>query len=293
MPNLTRATPLLALAIALAGLIGGCTTNPATGKKQYIVISPAEEVQIGTDAAPQFISQNGGEIPSDTLRSYVTQVGSQLAAVSERPDLPWEFHTLNSSQINAFALPGGKVFMSRGLLEKMDNEAQLAGVLGHEVGHVTAKHVNDRMVQAIGWGIIGAGIGIAGQVAEEDWLKVLGVGVGVGGGVYQLSFSRGQELESDELGVRYMTRAGYNPYGQVQVMRILAEASGNPNASDFFSTHPNPGRRIRDLEAHIADRYPDHAVPGKYTFNPEAFKANVLDELAKLPPAPDAKKAGD
>jgi len=155
------------------------------------------------------------------------------------------------------------------------------------------RHVNDRMARASGWGIIGAGIGIAGQVAEEDWLKVLGVGVGVGGGVYQLSFSRGQELESDELGVRYMTRAGYNPYGQVQVMRILAEASGNPNASDFFSTHPNPGRRIRDLEAHIADRYPDHAVPGKYTFNPEAFKANVLDELAKLPPAPDTKKAGD
>ena len=290
MRHLNRPLPLLILVLMAAGLLGGCSTNPATGKRQLNVLSPGEEIKLGEEATPQFLSQNGGEIPSPVIKTYVADIGRKLAAVSERPDLPWEFYVLNSKQINAFALPGGKVFMSRGLLEKMDNEAQLAGVLGHEVGHVTAKHVNDRMAQAIGWGIAGAAIGVAGEISDEDWLKVLGVGVGVGGGVYQLSFGRGQELESDELGVRYMARVGYNPVGQVQVMQILADASGNPNASDFFSTHPNPGRRIRDLEEHIRANYPGYDKPGKYRFYHDRFQKNVLDELAKLPPPSDAKK---
>ncbi len=285
VPRLT-----IALAFVLLAVLSGCSTNPATGRSQFNVLSHGEEIALGAEAAPQFITENGGEIPSDTIKTYVAGIGQKLAAVSERPDLPWEFFVLNSKQINAFALPGGKVFMSRGLLEKMDNEAQLAGVLGHEVGHVTAKHINDRMAQAIGWGIAGAAVGVAGQMTNEDWLKVLGVGVGVGGGVYQLSFGRGQELESDELGVRYMTRVGYHPNGQVQVMRILAEASGNPNASDFFSTHPNPARRVRDLEEHIAKNYPNADAPGRFAYYPERFKKNVLDELNKLPPPPDANK---
>jgi len=278
---LLTVTPLLVL--------GGCSTNPATGRSQLNVLSRDEEIEIGNEAAPQFIEQNGGEIPSQTIRTYVSDIGHTLAALSERPQLPWAFYVLNSKQINAFALPGGKVFMSRGLLEKMDNEAQLAGVLGHEIGHVTAKHINDRMAQAIGWGLAGAAIGVAGQVTDEDWLTVLGVGVGIGGGVYQLSFSRSQESESDELGVRYMAEAGYNPVAQIQVMEILLRASGGGGGSDFFSTHPDPRKRIEDLERLIPKRYPGYDEPGKYRFYHDRFKENVLDELEKMPPPPEPK----
>ncbi len=278
---LLTVTPLL--------MLGGCSTNPATGRSQLNVLSREEEIQLGAEAAPQFVEQNGGEVPSETIRRYVSEVGHKLAALSERPELPWEFFVLDSKQINAFALPGGKVFMSRGLLEKMDNEAQLAGVLGHEIGHVTAKHINDRMAQAIGWGIAGAAIGVAGQVTDEDWLTVLGVGVGVGGGVYQLSFSRGQETESDELGVRYMTEAGYNPVAQIQVMEILLQASGGGGGSDFFSTHPNPRKRIDDLQKLIPSKYPDYEDASKYRFYHDRFKEKVLDELEKLPPPPEPK----
>ncbi|MEM6856010.1 MAG: M48 family metalloprotease, partial [Planctomycetota bacterium] len=120
-----------ALGLALMGPITGCVTNPATGKSSLNLISEEREIAIGTEAEPQFIQENGGLVESQKLKDYVSRLGLELAAVSERPNLPWNFNVLDSDQINAFALPGGKVFMSRGLLEKMTNEAQLAGVLGH------------------------------------------------------------------------------------------------------------------------------------------------------------------
>ncbi len=277
----------------------GCVTNEATGKSSLNLISVEKEIAIGTEAEPQFIEENGGLVESQKLRDYVSKLGHELAAVSERPDLPWNFNVLNSAQINAFALPGGKVFMSRGLLEKMTNEAQLAGVLGHEIGHVTAQHVNSRMSQALIIQGIAIGASVAGEVADDDTLRVLGVGAGVGGGVYLLKFGRDQESESDELGVRYMTRLGYNPIGQVQVMQILKEAAGNGSGPEFFATHPLPQTRIDRLQELIAKEYPaagradaDNDAYGSsdlYRFGEQSFKSNVLDELKKLGPAKAAE----
>ncbi len=278
---------ILLLAItSLAIAPAACSTNPATGRSQLNVLSESEEVRIGEEAAPEFVKENGGELPSKPVLNYVRDIGKELAAVSERPDLPWEFHVLDSSVINAFALPGGKVFISRGLLERMNNEAQLAGVLGHEVGHVTAKHINDRMAQAIGWGVVGAAVGVAGQVTDEDWLSVLGVGVGVGGGLYQLSFSRDQEIESDKLGIRYMARLGYDPRGQVQVMQILHDASQQAGGGgiEFLSTHPLPQTRIDRLEQLINDQYRDQIRAGEFSFFAERFRQRALEPLSKLPP---------
>ncbi len=265
----------------------GCVTNPATGKRVFNTLSEEREIEIGEQAQPQFINDNGGEVPDPQILSYVRELGNNLAAVSERPDLPWEFHVLDSAQINAFALPGGKVFMSRGLMERMTNEAQLAGVLGHEIGHVTSLHVGRRMSQAQAVQIGGAVLLGAGAATDEDWLKVLGAGTAVGGSVYLLSFSRGNETEADMLGVRYMTRLGYNPNGQVQVMEILKEASGGRGASGIermLSTHPLPQDRIDDLKAIIADQYPSADQPGAYAFNPQRFQTRVLDRLKNLPP---------
>ncbi|MHB1156149.1 MAG: M48 family metalloprotease [Phycisphaerales bacterium] len=257
-----------------------CSTNPATGKMQLNSLSEPQEIQLGTEAQPQFIEQSGGLVPDQPLRDYVSNLGSRLAKLSERPDLPWEFNVLNSDQINAFALPGGKIFITRGLLSQMSNEAQLAGVLGHEIGHVNAEHIGQQMTRA---SIISAGVAILGAATDKDWLVTLG---GATGGIYMLSFSRDQESQADELGVRYMTKAGYNPQAQIQVMQILQKASGNGGSLEIFQTHPNPGNRIKDLQKLIPQQYAYTQNNPQFVFNEQPFQTNVLSRLKNLPPAP-------
>jgi len=288
-PSRRLARPTRSLIVGLAALVAapwlataptGCTVNPATGERVVNFISTEQELAIGEEAAPQFLEQGGGHIPDPRIQQYVSDIGQRLAKLSERPDLDWKFHTLDSAIINAFALPGGKVFITRGLLEKMDNEAQLAGVLGHEIGHVTAIHINQRLTQqAIAQGVI-AGIGAA--ASDSDYANLIVAGASVGSQLYMLSFSREQEHQSDTLGLRYMTRAGYDPRGQVQVMRILKAASGG--GVEFLQTHPLPQSRIDQLEQHIASKYDYTRNNPKFGLYPDRFKQNVLDRLDKLPP---------
>ena len=289
---MTRALTL-ALTLTLT-FAAGCQRNAATGDLQFSGLSQQQAVKLGEEAEPQFLQQNGGEVPDAGVRAYVTSIGKKLAAKSEEPRLPWEFHVLDSAQINAFALPGGKVFMSRGLMQRMTNEAQLAGVLGHEIGHVTADHVGQRMARAQAAAVLGAGLGVVGEATDKDWLRILGVGTGVGSGVYLLQFSRGNELQSDELGVRYMHRLGYNPWGQVQVMEILKEASGGGGGGllqEFLATHPLPETRIEDLEELIKDKYPKQRRDGDGFFE-DRFREKALVPLSKLPPPRHRPSAG-
>lgn len=279
--RLTAGLLLTAVLLPLAG----CSTNPATGRWQLNSLSEADEIKIGSQAQPDFIANNGGEVPSPRLVRYVTELGQRMAQVSERPQLPWEFHVLNTDQLNAFALPGGKVFMTRGLLSRMTNESQLAGVLGHEIGHVTAEHVGQRMTRGRAVEGLAVLVGAAGVVSDVDWVKILGAGVGTGGGVYLLKFGRDQESQSDELGVRYMTRVGYDPRGQIEVMQILKEAAGGGQGSELLATHPLPETRIRRLTDHIGEHYADDIRTGGLKVGVEDFRRNVLDELAKLGPA--------
>lgn len=276
-------------ALLLIGMVAmvaaGCATSPATGKSQLNWISAEQELRLGEEAQPVFIEDNGGEIPSDAILSYVRHIGQQLAEVSERPELPWEFHVLDSQQINAFALPGGKVFISRGLLMLMTNEAQLAGVLGHEVGHVTDQHMGQRMTQALLVQGVAVGLGVAGEVQDDDLLRALGIGAGAGGTMYLLKFNRDQETTADRLGLRYMTRLGYNPVGMLQVMEILAAASaGGQRQPEFFSTHPYPETRVKNLTRLIREEYPDFEDVTKYRIEAARFETQVLAPLRGLPP---------
>lgn len=285
MPLLKPLYRALLLVVVVVVPLSGCTTNAATGRSQFLPLSWDDEVRLGAEAAPQFIQQSGGELPDAAVVSYVSSLGNRLAAQSEMADIDWEFYILDSQVINAFALPGGKVFMSRGLLEKMTNEAQLAGVLGHEIGHVTARHGNERMGKAmLAQGALIA-VGVAGAVSDNEWMQVLGVGTAVGGQLFLLKYSRSNELEADALGVRYMTRVGYNPVGQIQVMEILREAGGGAGAPEWLSTHPAPDTRISDLEELIINEYPSFRNAGVYSFREAEFKQNVLLPLSKLPAA--------
>jgi len=290
----SRFGPVVSGVLAAAMLLTGCTTNPTTGRSQFNALSRDEEIAMGIDAKPEMIKEYGGEVQSADLKQYVSRVGTSLAQQTEGdyPSLPWEFTLLDSDVINAFALPGGKVFMSRGLAEKMTNEAQLAGVLGHEVGHVTARHINDRVAQQVGIGALATVAGVVvGATSDNDLIRYgAPVAFGVGSQVVLLSFSRGQELEADSLGVRYMVKVGYDPRGQLQVMEILDREAGDSRAASFFATHPDPKARIQQVEQLLNGEYAYTQNNPQFSLRESEFKDQFL---AKLPArAPQQKTEG-
>lgn len=276
------AAPFAACAMPLQG----CTVNPATGDRYYNALSREEEVAIGEQATPELIAEYGGLVPDEQAQSYVTGIGAKLAGVTEGeyPTLPWEFFLLDSEVINAFALPGGKVFMSRGLVEKMTNEAQLAGVLGHEVAHVTAQHVDARVSQQLGAQI---GLGAVGILLGGDFALGQQAAELVVSGVV-LKYGRDQELESDRLGMRYMSRVGYSPWGQRQVMEILQDASGARGGPEFLSTHPYPETRIDQIDTLLRTEYPDASATKRVY--PARFRREMLDRLAMIPRPLDGER---
>ncbi|QQE12081.1 M48 family metalloprotease [Planctomycetota bacterium] len=283
MQTKTQKFITLLLLLSLILPLAACSTNKATGRSQPNMLSPEQERSIGATEAPKLVKQLGGEIPSPSIRTYVTNLGDKLAAVSEQPDLDWEFFVVNDEIINAFALPGGKVFVTRGMLEQLTNEAQLAGILGHEIGHVTARHMNDRLFQHVMVTAAAAGLGVAGGINDDEALQWMGVGVGVGGNLTVLAFSRGHELEADRLGLRYMTKLGFNPIAQVQVMEVLKREAGSGASIEFLQTHPVASTRIKELTKFIKKTYPDYNDPSKYRFAQRSYETNVLDVIRTLP----------
>ncbi|MFZ5608247.1 MAG: M48 family metalloprotease [Pseudomonadota bacterium] len=223
MSKRQRTTGPLGKAAILMGLylaLSSCTTNPATGKRQFTpFMTPAQERQIGLQQHPQLLQQFGGAYDEPRLAAYVATVGGRMAKNSELANDDFTFTLLNSKVVNAFALPGGFVYMSRGLLGLMNDEAELASVLGHEVGHVTARHAANRYNRGIFSQVIGIGIGIATGSGEAAQLFMQG------SQAWLLGYSREQEYQSDDLGVRYMTRAGYDPYGAPRMLAALGRES--------------------------------------------------------------------
>ena len=278
---------ILVLALLVLGA-SGCKTNPATGRRQLLMLSTEETIALGKESMPALVAEYGGEVPSPDLESYVEQVGGSMAARTEAgyPSLPWEFTVLDSGVVNAFALPGGKVFASRGLLARLDNEAQLAGVLGHEIGHVTGRHVNERISQAlIVTGITIGAVAAAGQ-SDSDWAAVVPIVVGVGGQGYLLSFGRNQEKEADEQGVKYMTAAGYDPHGMLEVLEVLDAAGGGPRGPEFLATHPHPKTRIETVSALLAGPYRYTQGNAQYQKYPDRYRQEALPHIAGALPGP-------
>jgi predicted Zn-dependent protease len=246
--------PLLTVSVALQP---GCdrVENPATGEMEYTTLSPEREKQIGEQQHPLILQQFGGEYPDPELQAYVDRVGSQLAAASDLPDAEFTFTLLDTDVPNAFALPGGYVYITRGLLTLAENEAEMAGVLGHEIGHVTARHSAQRQTRATGAGVlatlgtIGAAI-LGGEMAGRLAQQVTGVGAQA----YLAGYSREQELEADQLGIRYLARAGYDARAMAsfleklnehsELQQRLAGSEGDPGVMSWFATHPRTLDRV-------------------------------------------------
>ncbi len=244
-------------AAALVGLLVGCaqTVNPATGARQLTSVSPAEEQRIGDQQHPQILKKFGGVYDDPELSGYIAEVGGRLSANSELPQLRWTFSVLDNPTVNAFAVPGGYVYITRGMLAVANDEAEVAAVLGHEIGHVTARHSAQRVTQAQTMNVVGLLATIGAAAAGVD-PGAVGQAVGIAGRGALASFSRSQETEADRLGIRYITRAGYDGRGQADVLRrleaekqIQAKLTGRSVGGGFFSTHPNTPDRIREAEA--------------------------------------------
>ena len=252
---MVRAFRLTTLAAPLA-LAAACATNPVTGKSQLSLISESQEIQMGKEANEQ-VKQTIGIYPNPQLEAYVSRLGLAMAARSERPQLPWEFHVVDDPAVNAFAIPGGFIYVTRGILAHMNSEAELVSVLGHEIGHVTAKHSvsqmsNQQLAQ------IGLGVGSILSPTVAKYGQVAGAGLQL----LFLKYGRDAESQSDALGFRYMVAGGYDPHAMATMFHTLERVSGGAEAGGlptFLSTHPDPGnryatamRRIDSLPAPVA-----------------------------------------
>ncbi len=258
--NLVLGSTLLGSALLTAT---GCAVNPATGQRQFMLMSESEEVEMGREADGQ-ITESMGLYESERLQTMVTDIGNELASRSERPVLPWSFKLMDDPMVNAFALPGGFIFITRGIMAALNSEAELAGVIGHEIGHVTARHSASQMsrqqLQQIGLGV--------GTVLSDDVASVAAV-LSAGLGLLNMRYSRGDESQSDLLGVRYMSRAGYDPNALVGVFHTLGLVMGDDGrVPGWASTHPDPVNREGDIREIIAASGQDYS---EYTRRSEEY----------------------
>lgn len=248
---------LIGAVVAVVALIGYYSTsqdNPVTGETQHIDISAEQEIALGLQAAPRMAQQHGGLHPDAQAQAQVKQVGNRIVQATAARQTPYqfEFHLLADPQtVNAFALPGGQVFITAALLSRLQNEDQLAGVLAHEIGHVVGRHSAEQMAKSkLTQGLTGAAV-IATYDPQNPATQQGAAVAALVGQMVNMKYGRDDELESDELGVRFMSEAGYDPTALIEVMRILEEAGGGARQPEFFSTHPSPDNRVARIEAAI------------------------------------------
>jgi predicted Zn-dependent protease len=258
----------LLLALGLVGGLGGCSTNPATGERMVSFISSEEENRIGAQEHRKIVPAMGGAIENAELQAYVRSIGGLLSRTSELPNLRFTFTVLDTDMVNAFALPGGYVYVTRGLLALANSEAEIAGVLAHEIGHVTARHAAQRHTRSVFAGIGAAALGIltgSGELANAA----------AGGlGAYIKGYSREQEFEADKLGIRYLKRAGFDPGAMARFLsslrahsRLTSQLAGLPpgkvDESDMTSTHPRTLDRVHRAAAEAGNSTPRNPIVGR------------------------------
>jgi len=258
--------------------LSGCAVNPVTGKTElaFYQMSEQEEIALGRKAFPEAIQRMAGEYDDPQLKSYINSVGLRLAQASHRPSLPYTFRIVNESQPNAFAVPGGNIAITRGLLMDLQSEAQLAAVLGHEIGHVTAKHSLQNLQRGI---LLGFGLQMLTLPVSGTSYSALARQAGqIAGTIVDSSYSRDEEREADRLGIDYMIRASYHPQGAIELHEYFLKKSGEGDPlwiSGLFRTHPFSKDRMRDNQYYIDSNYRAALHSETYTVGVESFQQAI------------------
>ncbi len=257
---------LFALAVAAFSLFSYFSHtdyNTVTEQKQHLNMDPDQEIALGLQSTPEMVRQYGGEANfDDPGEAKVSQTGAEIVSHSAASKTPYrfKFHLLaDDKTVNAFALPGGQVFITEGLYKHLKTRGQLAGVLGHEIGHVVARHSAQQIAkQHLTQGLTGAAVIATYDPNDSNSQNTAAVAAMIGS-VVNMKFGRNDELQADKLGVRFLSEAGYDPNDMIKVMEVLQNVSPT-RTPEFFSTHPNPENRIQHIKDEIAERFP-HGVP--------------------------------
>ncbi|MBA3659611.1 MAG: M48 family metalloprotease [Gemmatimonadales bacterium] len=262
--------PAAALLLVPMLVLGeGCARNPVTGKNEISLVSESQEISMGKQAA-QEVQTSIGFVDDPGLQAYVNGLGQKMAKASERPELPWEFHVVNDASVNAFALPGGFIYITRGLLTYINDEAELATVMGHEIGHVTNRHSVQQISKQQLFGL-GLGLGSILSPTVAKYGQVAGAGLQV----LFLKYSRDAENQADLAGFRYALNQNYDVREMASVFETLdrvSASSGGGQLPEWLATHPNPGNRIKNTEARLDTLHKDL---GRALINREQYLGHV------------------
>ncbi|MBN1795070.1 MAG: M48 family metalloprotease [Sedimentisphaerales bacterium] len=266
-------------AIFLGIVCTGCSVNPVTGENQFLLVSPEDEKQMGEEYSKEVEKELGQSVNDVQIQNYINSIGQKIARICHSPEVGFSYKAIDHNSVNAFALPGGYIYITTGLLKELGAESQLAGILAHETAHVTARHIAQQITRDY---LIGIGFTVASYKVSSGALRVADI-------VRQLesmSFSRSEERQADTIGMDYMVKAGYTPYGMVETMEIL-QKQDESRTIEFFSTHPSPENRIGYLKEHIFNnRYPNTGTVGK-----EEYASNITERLKLIKPPPKDKNS--
>lgn len=255
--GLTRRDFIRLMGISGAGLLAGCAANPVTGQQQLMLVSEDQEIAMDRQNSPHQFSADYGAVQDGALNAYIDQTGKRIAARSHRPQMPYSFRVVNANYVNAYAFPGGSIACTRGILLSLDNEAELAALLGHELGHVNARHTAEQMSKGMLTQAFVGGLSILAGTAGATMGNLASQLGMIGVGALLASYSRDNEREADALGMEYMVRSGYSPEGMIGLMDMLRNQSKhNPSAIELmFSTHPMSDERYKTAVDNSRTRY--------------------------------------
>lgn len=248
---------LVMAAIAIFSFLGSAEYNPVTGENQHVALTENQEIALGLRSVPEMYAQFGAPVQSEQAQEYIDELGFGLVQNSVAGETDWEFEFTildNPQMINAFALPGGPVFITTALVNELETDGQVAAVLAHEIGHVLARHGARRIAKdQLTQGLVGAVV-VATDPNSAQAAAIISQ-------LVNLSYGREDELESDRLGVRILAEAGWDPRAMIRVQEVLA-SQGGARPPELFSTHPNPGNRIAEIEAAIREYFPNGVPDG-------------------------------
>jgi len=273
------------------GSVAGCATSPVSGERILVGMSEEEERQVDRQVAPHQFSQDMGAIQDDGVNRYVAGLGNRMDDLTQRPNMPYSYRVLNANYINAYTFPGGAMGVTRGIVTELDNEAELAALLGHEMGHVNARHAAQRQGQAMLSQAAVVGLAVAASVVDSSWGGLAAIGGQIGSSALLASYSRDNEREADALGQDYMVKAGYPAGGMVQLQSLLVrEAKETPSLLEtMFASHPMSSERLANAQRLAETK---HAASLKANPQRERFMDSTAS-LRRLKPAIDACKNGE